>query len=531
VIGFLFAHAMDIDYDVFNYDKSPFYSLLESEKFKFKLEFVQQHQGLIICPLECKIKANDTKHQADLIERHLFVPSPFYKNHFIPLNSLLGLNASVTSATSSSSLISSSSSQSNLLLDHLQQVYLILNDQSDSNELMLLNQNRTICNDVKLLNKQVAYTEDNQPYKILIVDKELKYKVSYKLVDFKYDDNDEDDRDFKYTELKSPQSKKSISKFYTPKATTTLNFSLNDVKTFGQSIDFLQEMVCLTNEEYYESATDYILRKSMRLTKRHVGEDLLNDLELFRKTYIIIYTHLNECSIKLKKLHNKYVRKFLKSLTINDQTLSNLGANLDLIIALACENAINGHLYAKIWPSVLEFNRRLDEETYEKCVHLANYFSFSSDSDNGSEFEFDIVKVSEFYQIDKRYLNLNFNSISNEIKRVALLNNPFEKLECIKTCTDLLSNELTISSVKCNDSQKNENLVINTDTLMPLMAFLLVKSNINCLTSIIYYIELFHFSFQPSKHSTSHNSTYLAELAFLFTTFRAAVQLIQSFNF
>jgi hypothetical protein len=519
---------MDIDYDIFNYDKSSFYSLLDTEKFKFKLEFVQQHQGLIVCPLECKIKANDSKQQADLIDRHLFVPSPFYKNHFIPLNSLLGLNASLASTTSSSSSLTSTSSQSNLLLDHLQQVHLVLNDQSESNELVLLNQNRTICNNVKLLNKQVAYTDDNQPYKILIVDKELKYKISNKLIDFKYDEDDEDN-DLKYTEIKSPQSRKSVSMFYAQNTTPNATFSLNDVKTFGQSIDFLHEMVCLTNEEYYESAADYILRKSMRLTKRYVGEDLLNDLELFRKTYIIIYTHLNECSIKLKKLHNKYVRKFLKSITINDQTISNLGANVDLIIAVACENAINGHLYAKIWPSVLEFNKRQDEEIHEKCVQLAKFFNLTN-SDNSNEF--DTVKVAEFYQIDKRYLKLNFNLISNEIKRVALLNNPFEKLECIKTCTDLLSNELTISLIKSSDkNEKNENLIINTDTLMPLMAFLLVKSNINCLASIIYYIELFHFSFQPSKYSTSHNSTYLAELAFLFTTFKAAVQLIQSFRF
>ena len=157
---------MNSDYDVYDYDQSLFFRLLDSAKFRFKFEFVQQKQGLVVCPLELKsTHVNTPKKQNDLVDTHLYLPSPFYKNHYIPLNSLNSL--------ASSSEISNDS----FLLDHSSKIYLVLN-QSDDQQMpdMILKHNHTqICKNVKLLNVQTAFTENKKTYKILIVNKHLRF--------------------------------------------------------------------------------------------------------------------------------------------------------------------------------------------------------------------------------------------------------------------------------------------------------------------------------------------------------------------
>lgn len=153
------------DSEIYNYDRCLFFRLLQSPKYHLKYEFIQQQQGLVVCPL--KTKHSHVKHVESLIESHLFVPSPFYKNHYIPLNSLISLAL----------LNSVSIKTSSLPLDHLQHISLILND-SNSNELILMNGRRQICKSVKILSVQTAYNENCKTYKILIVNKELYFKLS-----------------------------------------------------------------------------------------------------------------------------------------------------------------------------------------------------------------------------------------------------------------------------------------------------------------------------------------------------------------
>ena len=119
-----------------------------------------------------------------------------------------------------------------------------------------------------------------------------------------------------------------------------------------------------------------------------------------------------------------------------------------------------------------------------------------------------------------------------EFKRLSLLNNPFEKLECIKTSLELVTNELTIlssqSDKKTVDSPDNQSTIITSDILIPLLGFILIRSNINCFKSICYLIDNFQFSAQANTFSNSHCSTRLDELAFFMTTFKAAIQFIET---
>ncbi len=152
---------MDENIEVYDYDKCSFFRLLQTQKYRLKFEFVQQQQGLVVCPLKLtQLKANKRN---ELIDSHLFVPSPFYKNHYIPLNSLTAL-ASLNTMCSS------------LPLDHSQQIHLFLNDDYCLNELCLINFRRRICRNVKLFSIQTAYADNFKKYKILIVNKQLRYK-------------------------------------------------------------------------------------------------------------------------------------------------------------------------------------------------------------------------------------------------------------------------------------------------------------------------------------------------------------------
>ena len=125
--------------------------------------------------------------------------------------------------------------------------------------------------------------------------------------------------------------------------------------------------------------------------------------------------------------------------------------------------------------------------------------------------------------------------------QITLLNNPFEKLECIKTSVELVTNELTILSTqkksfkcikqKCAhriNGDDESSLIITSDILIPLIAFILIRSNINCFKSILYFIHKFQFSAQANSFSNSHCSTKLDELPFYMTTFRAAIQFIET---
>lgn len=170
---------MNSDSDIYDYDQSLFFRLLDTPKFRLKFEFVQQKQGLIVCPLELKqFQINNLKKQNDLIDTHLYLPSPFYKNHFIPLNSLISFASMSSYFSSSNDILNVNFNDSLFMLDHSPLVYLILNsdyEQQQQPEMILKYKRNQICKDVKLLNVQTGYTNNKKTYKILIVNKRLRF--------------------------------------------------------------------------------------------------------------------------------------------------------------------------------------------------------------------------------------------------------------------------------------------------------------------------------------------------------------------
>jgi len=125
--------------------------------------------------------------------------------------------------------------------------------------------------------------------------------------------------------------------------------------------------------------------------------------------------------------------------------------------------------------------------------------------------------------------NLNFFYLSvNEIKKIHFLKTVYEKLICMKTCVEMISTELTLY-YKSNDSDLKGNLELQltSDQLLPLTCYIIIKSKLNLLFSLIYFTEKFNLT---SIYASS-NSIYLSntnELSFIFSTFKAAVGLIEN---
>lgn len=148
--------------------------------------------------------------------------------------------------------------------------------------------------------------------------------------------------------------------------------SPSDVKTFGQSVDFMQSSKFIydsENDEENELDENSNIVKKMKRNKSTIGEDLLNEIELFRKTYIILFTHLGDCAGQLQQMYEKYVRQFLSAakkvmaIDVDSPGFS----TIDLMVSIACENTIVGCLFPKLWPCLLQHNATDDLSIQVKC--------------------------------------------------------------------------------------------------------------------------------------------------------------------
>lgn len=240
-----------LDNDVYEYDKSLFFKLLESKRFVAKFESIQEQQGVVVCPIEIKSWPFNS---LDLIEKHLYLPSPYYKNHYIPLIYAPSGRTSVSSGGGGGSRHSANMSESN--------VNLIVRINSSSSRFDLTCDGKPICTNVKLLKIETAYSAVNsRPYRILVVDRELTFGASRPPDSTTFEDADGENGsatlDNELVEnVDDSSSVVSVSKL----RDTTLKkrgsslsltmglLSLKDVNTFVKAIDFLHNAVCVVDE-------------------------------------------------------------------------------------------------------------------------------------------------------------------------------------------------------------------------------------------------------------------------------------------
>lgn len=462
---------IESEYDVYNYDRCFFFNLLDS-KFHSKFQFIQEKQGLIVCPLEVLAESRDPSSHDQLIERHLFLPSPYLKNHFIPFSDPLTISP---------------------------RYYLIVNDLGSPSIFIFVNGLR-VCQYLKLLSVQEGYNDQNETYKILIVNKEINFKM------------DNEDKIFRH-HSRLPSLDQGLLKVS----------SINEVSSFAQCIDFMHNTICLVN--------DYSSNSGMnRVRKKCIGDDYLEEIDLFKKTFIILESHLDECFINLQKIYEKYVNLFFKSFELESRFKSKMQScqQIDLIILVSCEISIIGCLFSKLWPCITRLNSDQDSELQNKFKILKSKLCLE-DFDKSEKW---ILLCKDFFQIDKKFFEIDFKSVLKEIKKIAYLNNPFERQQCLRVSVDLLANEMTKLSMK----HVKNNFVLTSENLIPLLALVLLLSDINCFKSIVYFIDRFNLSAQAKdsglldkfKCHKSFSITYLDELAYFLTTFKAALSLIEN---
>jgi hypothetical protein len=238
-----------------------------------------------------------------------------------------------------------------------------------------------------------------------------------------------------------------------------------------------------------------------------INENFKHEIKIFKETYVILVNYVESCEEELLKIHEKYFNKFLD---FHDYSAS------QEILSIAIENVLNFSLYDKIWPIIKSLNYEKDEILNFKLNQLFNHI----DND---------TFLSNYLKIHKKYL-IDYNLSISEIKKIHLLKTVYEKLICMKTFIDLISTELTLY-YKSNDSYNNlkENeLQLTSDQLLPLTCYVIIKSKLSLLYSLVYFTEKFNLT---SIYASS-NSIYLSttnELSFIFSTFKAAVGLIETF--
>jgi hypothetical protein len=425
-----------------------------------------------------------------LIDKHLYLPSPFYKNNYIPLF--------IHNATTGNRL------------NPKPEIYLVLlNENNKILDFNLICDGKQICKNVKLLNTETAYSASGKQYRILVVDREFNFgtnrpnSVALNTIEDMLSD---------YLTVENDDDIKSIA----TSSTISTGLGLKDVNTFSKAIDFMHNTIFLVE--------DFASNGSIKRYKSiNMGEEFLEEVELLKKTYIILWTHLGDCVNQLKKLYQKYTTRFLSAYKINGIELDQL-TGIDLQVAIASEIAINGCLFPKLWPSIIKANEKEDNRLVNKINLIRIKLNVEAGNDTEEKMdESTIEQCVEYFKLDKIYFSVNLRPVLKETKKLELLNNPFERLELIKTTIDLLINELTILSIgKNNDTQ----LVITSEILIPMMAFILVKSKLNYLKSIVYFVEKFSFSSQTNSYPSLNNS-YLGELDYFMTTFKASICFIE----
>ena len=579
-----------MDADVYNYDKCAFYRLLDSAKLRAKYEMVQEKQGVVVCPLNATITNNQSA--ADLINRHLFLPSPLYKNHYVSLAHQI---------QPAHHHYHQSSEQTDINATTSQLVYLVFNNESTGGgELVLTNESRLTSKSFKLLGTQTAYSSRTlKPFKILIVHSPLTFaeltttttsvvrkssasslpssasKASFVTVNDDDDDDDDDDAEShvanKLAQLaataaamndelevqarqqqqqkQQQQQQQQQTQSHPPPVIITSQFtalrrqalfrSVHDVQTFSQSVEFVSIVTGFIDPADDDDEDDYDDKKKkkkkpkqkrnskqqqtqMALVERPLGEALLDELDVMRKTYIVIHTHMADCVRTLAAMHRKYLRLFLKAYHTSPNTTD---ADVELMLSVACENVIVGCMYPKLWPNVLRLHERQDELLRNKMRRVAELIGTAP-------------SAAALFAVEESYFRVNVTRVLRELNKLAMLNNPFEQCACIKASLDLLQTEFTLIDMQnaqtAAAAAPADATVLSSDVLLPLTAYLLVRSEITCLHAVVYFIEHFHFTLKEDdddhhgRMQFSACRALLAESSFLVATFRAAVQLVEA---
>lgn len=403
--------------DLLEYDKYDFYKILETQ-FTKQLELVKSQSGIICIPIN---NLNElTFLSYDFIAKHLYIPSPYFKDE-----------------------------------------YRCLNRQQDTDSYSISIDNETKClfvwlkekihSKIKILSEQIGYTSDYKEYLILLIEHPIHTELN---------NNINNHRKQQLIQVST------ISKVY----------SHNDVYNLDKSLDFLVK--CYSNQ---------------------LTEELISQIQTYKQTHILVPKYIHDCSNELFKIYQENINKFISC--TNKIEISN---EIELL-SIAIENLIIGFMFNKLDPLVCIHNKNKDLILNEKIEF------YRKTNANLNAF---ISKLN----IDSKLL-IDYKMSIRELEKIDSFNTTFEKLNCLKCTFDMINTELLLFYKKHDFAN---DLMITSDILLPLICFIILKSKLNGLYSLVYFIEIFNLR--------ARNSDSIDEYSFAFATFKAAVNLIYELN-
>ncbi|XP_006818092.2 ankyrin repeat domain-containing protein 27-like [Saccoglossus kowalevskii] len=271
-----------------------------------------------------------------------------------------------------------------------------------------------------------------------------------------------------------------IEKPLDPRFRTGNFVSLSPVDTYTNSISFQENKKLL-----------------FQFPEHRVPLSILDqNIKQFNMNYMILQGYLDHAAMKLQDMCFTATESILK---VNRNTRRNADRRMVDILTIAVESYVMGCVHSKVFPAVCQKCCRDDNKICSKEKELQGV--------GGDEFG---VKTEFCCPLPASVV---------ELARLDGLYTPLEKLFCLKSTLDCISEEVNYFA-KDNVVAGNEVPCIASDDLIPLLVTVLIQSKSTHLISNLYYIEHFHWA-----------TTSKDDLSFSLVTFKAATEYFLNTDF
>ncbi|XP_076335465.1 ankyrin repeat domain-containing protein 27-like [Tachypleus tridentatus] len=227
---------------------------------------------------------------------------------------------------------------------------------------------------------------------------------------------------------------------------------------------------------------------------------LKKKLYQFTNNYMLLPQYLHDAADRLQDIISVGVTEILHS--HSPQLLPHDTREISAIV----ENYVMGYVHQKLFSIVQRKFAADDKYLSEKLTELYKM-----------ELTADQLGVKERFCCQLPRAKVELASLDGKTT-------PAEKLHCLKTTLELISEEVKQlvqeNPPLCPFSQLQETSVLTSDDLIPLLVTLLVQVRPRMLESNLYYIQNFHWHLSPKD-----------KLSYSLVTFQAAKEYVKSTDF
>ncbi|OWF38789.1 Ankyrin repeat domain-containing protein 27 [Mizuhopecten yessoensis] len=233
-------------------------------------------------------------------------------------------------------------------------------------------------------------------------------------------------------------------------------------------------------------------------------KNLDDSVRLFEANYMVLTEYMDDACQRLQDISTAAVEKCLKCGQRQRKGRTHLTREeLDTLM----ESYVVGSVYTKVFRAICEKLRADDKCLLQKCKHLEGVTP-------------DKLKVIQDFSCP-------LPGAVVELANVDGLKTPLEKLHCLKTTIDCITETIMShvidthnTSISLKSSQDIPRLT--SDDLIPILVTVIAQSRCTHLASNMYYIENFHWSTEINDRDN---------LSYCMVTFKAAVQYMMNTDF